>query len=398
MSDEKVIVIEEVEHSAFGASSAARWVNCPGSNNLIAKVGDAGKKSGMAADEGTAAHKIGDLCLSEVQEPWEYIGYVVDVHGNKFDVTPEMADAVQVYVDFVRDRIAEYEAAGDEVEIYVEKALSSFIHEDAFGTSDCVLAVIGDKGVKKLDVVDYKHGQGVSVEPDAMQMKYYGHLTAEMFEVDSDTPVTLRIAQPRIPHGKGLVRSYETTAGELSNWFYGVIVPAIEEAKKPNAHLAIGEWCRFCPARALCPAQSKATNEFDAGTDPVALTDEEIGRDLQILTQLMARKSELEKEAFKRATNGSKVPGFKLVRQKANRTWKDGIEEKLKDKFGDDAYEPPKLKTPPNIEKLPGGKQFVSTWAYKPDTGFTLAPESDKREEVKPAMEEYMDQEESQAA
>lgn len=30
--------------------------------------------------------------------------------------------------------------------------------------------------------------------------------------------------------------------------------------------------------------------------------------------------------------------------------------------FGDEAYQPAKLKTPPNIEKLTGGKKFISQW------------------------------------
>jgi len=31
------------------------------------------------------------------------------------------------------------------------------------------------------------------------------------------------------------------------------------------------------------------------------------------------------------------------------------------------------------IERLEGGKEFVAKWGYKPDTGQTVAPDSDVR-------------------
>ena len=91
------------------------------------------------------------------------------------------------------------------------------------------------------------------------------------------------------------------------------------------------------------------------------------------------------------------------MRKKANRVFKDEIKlldkdekevvvkltDALVDTFGDDAYQPRLFKTPPSIEKLPGGKKFVSRWAFTPDTGLTLAAESDKRDAVKLTGEEF---------
>ena len=62
-----------------------------------------------------------------------------------------------------------------------------------------------------------------------------------------------------------------------------------------------------------------------------------------------------------------------------------------RDRFGDDAYTSPELRSPPQIEKLEGGKKFVSRWAYSPDLGLTLAPLSDKRPRARRTMEDYMD-------
>ena len=56
------------------------------------------------------------------------------------------------------------------------------------------------------------------------------------------------------------------------------------------------------------------------------------------------------------------------------------VESALDAKYGEKAYEPAALKSPAQIEKLPGGKALIAKLAYKPDTGITLAPEDDNRE------------------
>ena len=72
------------------------------------------------------------------------------------------------------------------------------------------------------------------------------------------------------------------------------------------------------------------------------------------------------------------------------------VEEYLKAKFGEAAYTKPVLLTPPQIEKLPGGKTFVTQCAFTPqNTGLTLAPLSDNRVEAKSLMD-LMDEQEAQ--
>jgi hypothetical protein len=48
--------------------------------------------------------------------------------------------------------------------------------------------------------------------------------------------------------------------------------------------------------------------------------------------------------------------------------------------IGANAYEKPTMRSPAQMEDLPGGKAMASLFAFKPDTGLTLAAEDDTRE------------------
>ena len=45
-------------------------------------------------------------------------------------------------------------------------------------------------------------------------------------------------------------------------------------------------------------------------------------------------------------------------------------------------YNVPSFVGPPAVEKLPNGKEFVAEWAFSPDTGLTIALESDPKPAV----------------
>jgi hypothetical protein len=169
----------------------------------------------------------------------------------------------------------------------------------------------------------------------------------------------------------------------------------------------VGEHCRFCPAYNLCPALQKETYEFAIDIEPSHIPNDQIWALREKAAALAKYGDRLEEDAFRRRMRGEIVPGCKVVRKKANRVFKESIVEPNPDDpqnpvvlrfedeairiFKDDAYQPKAFRTPPAIQKLDGGKAFVSKWAYKPDTGLTLAPDSDKRSEVKRPMEMYMD-------
>lgn len=406
-------VVGETEHSPIGASSADRWMACPASIRLAKALGLV-SVAGLAAAEGTAAHHMAEVCLNENLDAWEVIGTEIDVSGDKFIMDTEMADAVQVYLNFVQDIREKYPDA----EFIFEAPLSSKLHPDAFGTAD-LLAIV--RSHKLIIVGDYKHGRGVVCEPDKAQTKIYGYMALENYideEDREDYNVHLWIAQPRIPHGKGRVRKHPTTGTQLINWFTEEVIPAMLETENPESGFEMGDHCRFCPVKGPnCPASTSAIKDVDLSVEPECLNGEEIGELMKLAAAIKGYVEALEKEAFNRAMGGEHVTGYKLVKKKANRAFKETMERfELDDEgsimtdengdeikvtvefdkevielFGDEAYQERKLKTPPNIEKMTGGKKFIAQWAYTPDNGLTLAPESDRRKAAKPVLDEFLD-------
>ena len=398
------IFVEEGVHSQVGASSAHRWRPCAGSNNLISKLmkdGSIKPRTNRAAAEGTAAHLVFAACLEDGDDAVAMAGMEIDVEGWTFEVDPEMVKYIQEGLDWVRNRIAKARKDGFEVKLYVERSMSSFSDDEAFGTADVIIHVIG----QRLIVVDLKYGRGISVEPDSDQNFYYGYLAVENYleSMDAVKVVESWIFQPRIPHPNGVFRKHITNAAELQDWWFKELLPDMVATRDPQAELVIGEHCRFCPAKGHCPALKSEVYEFPTTIDPSHMTDDELGEALIKLNALSQVMSTYQGEALRRARGGAKVPGYKLVRQRGNREWKQNqpvqngkgemvetaIEDALLSEFGVDAYTDPKLKSPAMIEKMDGGNDFASQWCFSPDKGLTLAPESDKRSEVKPNIERF---------
>ena len=189
---------------------------------------------------------------------------------------------------------------------------------------------------------------------------------------------------------------------EVTDWWFNRSLPGMARTREKDAELVIGEHCRFCPAKGHCPALKNEVFEFPVGIDPTHLDDAELGAILDKLKALETVKSTFEAEALRRARRGDKVPGYKLVKKKANRTWKEKqpikdadsgemvqvtLEEAMDRAFGLECWSEPKRLSPAQIEKLDGGNSFAALWAYSPDLGLTLAAESDKRLEVRPNVE-----------
>jgi len=68
-------------------------------------------------------------------------------------------------------------------------------------------------------------------------------------------------------------------------------------------------------------------------------------------------------------TNGELLPGVRVEETKTNRAWCDeaAAAELARGQFGDDAFTPPKLKSPAQLEKLgPAGKAFAAVCSEKP--------------------------------
>ena len=113
-------------------------------------------------------------------------------------------------------------------------------------------------------------------------------------------------------------------------------------------------------------------------------TNAELGRYLDLYEVMKIVAKAARETGYARAEKGKKIPGWKLVKGKKDRKWKDEAEAEAKAEFKKDAMTKPELKSPAKIELLPGGKAFAAEYAFKPEGGLQLVPEGDAKPEAGP--------------
>lgn len=387
----------QATHSPIGASSASRFLACPGSVRLIQNAPKEVSKD--YAEEGTAAHEIAARCLKRDEDAWEYTGWWVDPFSGalfdnnsmaagtdelagRYEVTDEMVAAVQEYLDLVRHEMDEYRrTTGDEAQRFVEQTFTmEDFHPDIRGTSDAVLVLRSWGQVK---VFDFKYGVGIPVHAkENDQLLYYAAGVIYQLDLNDIEEIELVIVAPRNVNMGHPVSRWQLRVETLGEWFEARLMPGIRRTEEPDAPLVAGEHCRFCPARTFCPALGNVVEEALTVKDPTTLTDLELSEAYEKIVQLRIWINAIESEVYNRLSHGHSVPAAKLVPKRANRVFGPGAMEAAIAKYGDDAYET-RLKSPAKLEKLPGGAAFVKQWAFAPDTGLTVAPAKDKRATVK---------------
>ena len=399
-------------HAILGASSATRWINCPGSVREIAALPASERnRTSTYADEGSAAHKLAEWCLRNGVGPEGWDDEPIKGELQDWEVTQEMGDAVQVYLDEVSYHMDRLEPA----KCFIECSVQPLDRDDLWGTADVM--IYEDFG--ELVVIDFKYGKGVVVETDWNdQMMYYGLGALREIGVEDVSSVTLVVVQPRAIHPDGVVRRW-TIPKDVLLEYGGQLESAANATRDPDAPLNSGDHCRFCPVAATCPALravvlTTAADDFadlpEVIEEPkahVRLPDpqdpEELGRAMQIVPLLDYWVGEVRSMVQRRLEHGQSVTGYKLVRKKSNRQWKDAddVERRLHNMKGvgvDDIYTK-KLKSPAQLEKIKAlgdkpaeRKKWVGKYAHKPEGGLVVAPERDGRDTVEaPLLTDFAD-------
>lgn len=383
-------------HSRLGASGAERWMKCPGSVELLKALHLPDSDEPDYRREGVALHEAGARLLEDDLEPYEIVGQV-------FNATPMTADLVnplQAYINHCRPLMAATNTWG------VEYRISSPVHPLFYGTADfwavapLYLEPHYDESHQlpnALHVVDLKGGEGIMVEVESNpQLMYYafgvidGLERQKSYRFDDNMEVVLTICQPRGFHSDGPVRSWVTTVFELKSWVHGVLVPAML-ATEYDDHLEPGDWCRFCPAKLVCPL---LTTLFEAAAkaNPKHLpdtSDAALGLNYRYVEAVTFYVKALREEAYRRMMGGATISigadlgDLKLIRKRSTRVWKDGAPELAASKFGQDAWTAPEIKSPAQLEKVPAAVSWVKEFAYSPDTGLTVAMPQDPKPGVK---------------
>lgn len=389
-------------HAKLSPSSAHRWFECPGSIRLSANIES---KSSVFADEGTAAHELCQHCLMTEADATQFVGTFIDIQGATdvekfvtkktgkrcFEVTDEMAESVQLYLDTVRPI-----SVGADYEVEARLDLRHIPGMD-FGTGDFVAY---NAGTKELTICDFKYGKGVPVEVEGNeQLLVYAEGTARRYHNRGLDKVTMIVVQPRCPHPAGSVRKWTIDAVDLVEFRFTLTEKA-QETLGDGAPLKAGTWCKWCPAAVNCPAQNAFINETaesEFSEDPPVVADMTPERMAVVLTRASVIEDWLKrvKQRAHEIAMADGLPGYKFVRSTSHRKWKDEdaavkFMAGILDLADDDIYAEPKVRSPAQIEKVLGAKRKkeIADLIHKPPGKIILAPESDPREPVKPDAEE----------
>ncbi len=385
------------DHARLSPSSAHRWMACPGSVLLESALPDTSSKY---ADEGTAAHELASLCLSEGKDASAYLGRLIKAEdtGREFEVTADMADFVQVYVNAIR-----LKASDNDLMVEQKVEFSRFVDVPGqFGTAD---ALILSADGETLDVDDLKYGRGVRVSAeDNEQMMLYALGSYDQFGAVADIKrVRMTIHQPRLDH----VSVFETSTehllafGERAKSAARKAIDILETGIYDMADLAPGDkQCRFCKAKATCPklrayVEEVTLADFDEAQPPVAPSDatktSDLAASMASVDLIESWCKAVRAETERRLLSGDPVTGWKLVRGKqGNRAWTDSklAEETLKTmRVKHELMYDYSVISPTTAEKLfkskeigprqwPALQQIITRAEGKP----SVAPESDKRE------------------
>ena len=341
-------------------SSAARWIACPASARLSLQVPY--EESGEAAKIGTAIHALSETCWQLDQDPMDFVGKTVE----GIVMTRENAEFALAHIRTVA--ALEKELGTIKVEQYgvaYETPLAK-----VGGTAD-VVAYNLDKSI--LEIADLKTGRQW-VDADSAQMKIYAlGIMSKLVKV-FDT-VRLTIVQPQT----GENRTHVTTGDELMHWKnYNLIPAAVSAADGRSEPTPFKDACQYCPAKMICPAQTKALAAVPVTADVTTLTPDQVSDLLDKAELVEDFISALRKQATKTLEAGGVLRGWQMAPKRPTRQWTNDIAAmKVLLEMGvpeTQIYETSMI-TPAAADKLLGKdrKQVLDSVTKKVSSGLTLS-------------------------
>ena len=407
-----MIVHSDRYHAVWSASSTAANWTCAGRMAMVSISPD--DKKSIYAAEGTAAHEISEKALRGDKDCSKFLGEVYTIDGFDVEITEEITNSAQRYVDYV---VAQSQSEGCVLFIEERHSLAQLDPPfDAGGTCD---AIIIKPALREIEVVDLKNGRGIVEVNNNKQTRTYALLAllnAPKELVDEIDMVKVTIVQPRASHKDGRIRSETFHIAELIEWT-AELMKAMGRSKKAldafslinGSRTLFDEWaaaaltpgsCAFCPAQGICPAlRTKALaitpevartwfEDATLETAPMisnavpALSPEELSHILDGIDMLEDWAKAVRATAHSLAEGGTTIPGYKLVDKIGNRKWAADEEKVAADlksviKLSEDQIFSRKLLSPAQIEKVLGAKrkEEIANMYHKPVTGTNLVSE-----------------------
>jgi len=289
------------------ASASSRWIACPASAKLSAKMPYV--EGGEAAKIGTAIHALAEKCFLNDSDPMVYVGKVFE----GITMSEENCEFALEHLKAIWKIEDELGAGSVEVEQFIP-------YQD---TQDCKVGgttdVIGiSKEKRKLIIADLKTGRGY-VDADSEQLKLYALSALNQNNLFRDiSTVELWIIQPH--HGE--VRKHSMTIQELVDWEHYVLQPAIENALNPAFPPVPSESaCQYCPAKTICPAQQQIVEVVSNAPPLAVLTEQQISILLTQFDMVEDYIKAVRDHALKRMESGAVIDGWQLTPKRALRSW-----------------------------------------------------------------------------
>jgi hypothetical protein len=365
------------------------------------------ERKSMPAARGTVAHHYAAIELTGGPPSAAEIGRVFNVTTGgdfveagtpdtiKVVVDEDMIESIDAYVASLRAKIE----PGDIVLIEQKVPIGRFTGEEgATGTADAIIIK-----PRTLHVDDYKSGFHLIEPENNWQGMLYALGALDEYELLQEfDEIVITIHQPE--HGPP--RSWSTTPAELRRFEVRVAKAALKvQAAADHRWSTDAQWeaeylktsndgCRYCPARATCPALKRETDEFIAA-EFEDLTADTLGESHAMIPRIEARCKAVKAEVARRLLAREPVTGgggWKLVTgRRGPRKYSDAekAEAILQAALAEAAYKK-ELITPTQAEKLLL-KAKPDLWAQVVESGITqadgkpsVAPASDKREEYTP--------------
>jgi hypothetical protein len=297
-----------MSHAQLSPSSAVRWMVCPGSVELCKDLPDS---SSSHADDGTAAHELGEkILLGTAGEGGK--GMLGLKAENGVRVTSDMLTEVLKYTGYVQDIVA---ATGGTLMVEQRLPIGHLTGEQgAHGTSDTVILA-----GTELIVVDLKFGMGLRVDADFNpQLQIYALAALEEFGLAQDfETVRMVIHQPRLNH----VSEWTQTVAEMAV-FADEVARAAKATEFGAALVPSTKGCKWCRAKATCPALRQEVLDTFENVEPESATHDKLGWVMAKADLIEGWVKAIRAETERRLFAGIAVPGFKLVQGKrGNRAW-----------------------------------------------------------------------------
>jgi hypothetical protein len=271
------------------------------------------KPSSKYADEGTLLHNVmAELIMSE-EPPEYYIGTRYEDQILTFELVEEKILPALRALDVIDPE--------HKMEIEAETRVGfGDLLPGVFGSTD-LIGRLGNRAV----VLDWKFGDGVMVEVEENpQLMFYAAAAMRTPEAqwafEGVTEIECVIVQP--PE----IRRWVTTPERIAK-FELELVQAVKQAEKPDAKLTVGDHCRWCAAKPICPKMTGAVDRaLKVQLDN--LDAPKISAYLKNADMLEDWIKDLRALALQMLESGAKLPEYKLVAKRAIRSWSD--EEKAK--------------------------------------------------------------------